>query len=223
MAQPTYAQLKNLTQNIILNETNATGELSETLAERLLTCLAIMASGVNPDGSAWAGFPASAASLNSVAGNIANIGTTAAGVLTTAPRTDHIHAINVTGNNMASDTGLSTTVATTVVSTPSLGVGVWTLFGGCTVLNGNASVGTLEGEIVLGTALGSALVGQSAETEMQASLTAALTFFCLFSVTQAGTLSLSLKAPGASASTAKASTLTSAFPNATYLMAMRTG
>jgi hypothetical protein len=127
------------------------------------------------------------------------------------------------GAVLPADVGLGL-AATTIVQTSSvLPVGTYVVNFGVTVANGNAAVGTVEAVMSVNSATATFVGQESAEAEFQAiaASTVSIDITCIVVVTVAGTLNFSVKAPGASANTAKATTPTSAFAGATGWSALR--
>ena len=111
----------------------------------------------------------------------------------------------------------------TQVLAVTLPVGTWVVTGSLAAINGAATAGALEAELIAGTAVAAFSGAQSASSELAAVLDAprSLAVAALVTVTTAGTILLNVEC--ANACTVKAATPTYAFPGATGVVATPVG
>lgn len=160
--------------------------------------------------------------LDGTAGDIAPVGTQAAGAVGKAADAGHVHATTTAAGNLAADVSLATSATTPIMSTAALGVGKWLVTFSCSIAN--AAGGGLEFQAIAGTAAVTFAGCTSSQPGFTALGPAVLAFTFLATVTGAGTLTFTGKNDSATiTSTAKATTPASGLAKATGYTALQVG
>lgn len=169
-------------------------------------------------GAAWAAV--SDVAINTVAGNIAPVGAQAAGAVGNAADAGHAHATTHLATSLGANVNLAAGTVTVLLSL-NLGVGVWLVDGGCTIVSG-ATATKLGLLLQAGTANVAFSGQQSSEITVIASDEQFLSVGAIATVFVAGTVDLAAVSVTA-ASTAQARTVTEGFGNATGILAVQIG